>query len=551
MNTPARLLRLTALSLTLARYRLDAILAATHLKRALGWVLWLVPGRCAATMPRGERLRRALVELGPIYVKFGQVLSTRRDLLPTDIADELALLQDQVPPFPGDEARRIVEAELGAPVGELFAAFDPNPLASASIAQVHAAQLKDGRNVVVKVVRPGIERKIDRDLDLLAASAALAERYWDEGERIRPAAIVAEFAQVLHGELDMQREAANASLLRRNLNPGGEIYIPEIYWEYCKDRVLTMERVSGLPLRDLAALRRRGFDLKKLAARGVRLLYTQVFRDNLFHADLHPGNLLVAADHPADPTFIALDFGIVGSLPPRDLTYLGDNFMAMFNREYRRIAELHVEAGWLPADTRIDEMEAAVRTVCEANFSRPLAEISFGELLAKLFQVARRFRLNLQPQLILLQKTLLNVEGLGRQLDPELDIWAVAKPELERILRTRHGLGSTARALGRRLPGLLEHSPEIPELIHGALQQLAAGKVQATLDPATLAALDRQRRASDIRRNSALLAAVLLVLSFLLFAFPPTPAAWLPWLGGGLIVVALFLVRRALRSSAS
>ncbi len=547
MNTATRLLRLTALSLTLARYRLDAVLSATHLKRALGWVLWLVPGRCPAAMPRGERLRRALIELGPIHVKFGQVLSTRRDLLPADIADELALLQDQVPPFPGSQAQRIVEAELGAPIGELFAAFDPEPLASASIAQVHAARLKNGREVVVKVVRPGIERKIDRDLDLLAAIAALAERYWDEGERIRPAAIVAEFAQVLHGELDMQREAANASQLRRNLNPGGEIYIPEIYWEYCKDRVLTMERVFGLPLRDPDDLRRRGFDLKKLASRGVRLLYTQVFRDNLFHADLHPGNLLVAPDHPEDPTFIALDFGIVGSLSPHDLAYLGDNFMAMFNREYRRIAELHVEAGWLPADTRIDEMEAAVRTVCEANFSRPLAEISFGELLAKLFQVARRFRLNLQPQLILLQKTLLNVEGLGRQLDPELDIWAVAKPELERILRTRHGVRSTARALGRRLPGLIEHSPEIPELIRGALQRLAAGKIQATLDPVSLAALERQRRASDARQNSALLAAVLLASAVLLFAGTAGGLVWIDWLSGGLAVSALLLIRRAFR----
>ena len=388
-------------------------------------------------MPRGERLRCALQEMGPIFVKFGQILSTRRDLVPPDIADELALLQDQVPPFPTEQAVSIIENALGGDVDKLFASFEREPLASASIAQVHAATLPDGQDVVVKVVRPDVEAQLRQDVDLLLYIANLAHRYWDGAKRVRPRDIVSEFETFVFDELDMQREAANASMLRRNFENSDDLYIPDVYWPYCRDRVLVLERVSGIPVNDLDALRNAGVDLPKLAKRGIKVFYTQVFRDNLFHADMHPGNILVDASDPANASFIAMDFGIVASLTPKDLYYIAENFIALFNRDYFRVAKLHVDAGWVPPDTRLDEMEAAVRSVGEPNFTRPLNEISFGKLLMKLFQVARRFNLQIQPQLIMLQKTLLNIEGLGRQLYPDLDIWAVAKPELEAIMREK------------------------------------------------------------------------------------------------------------------
>ncbi|MFW6341342.1 MAG: 2-polyprenylphenol 6-hydroxylase, partial [Wenzhouxiangella sp.] len=441
-------LRLVSIVLTLTRYRLDDLLAevppfriARYLRRLLGG------SKAMADLSRGARIRLALQELGPIYVKFGQILSTRRDLLPPDIADELAGLQDAVAPFPSDQAQAIIEQQLKKPVSELFAEFETEALASASIAQVHGARLHTGEAVVVKVVRPGIEAQIERDLALLTSLGALVRRYHPEGDRIRPDDIVAEFGRVIHDELDMQSEAANASLIRRNFEDSAELYIPAIHWQFTASRVLVMERVSGVPVRDIPELKRLGVDLEKLARRGVRLFYTQVFRDNLFHADMHPGNILVDASDPADPTLIALDFGIVGSLTPSDLYYIGENFLAIFNREYRRVAELHIEAGWVPPDTRIDELEAATRTVCEPAFTRPLEDVSFAETVISLFQVARRFKLTLQPQLIMLQKTLLNIEGMGRDLYPKLNIWEVAKPELEGIFRERYGLPQTADKL--------------------------------------------------------------------------------------------------------
>lgn len=526
MKALRRLSRLLHISLVLGRYRLDEIVTATHLFRPARLLSRLAPGRRAqAERPRGERLRRALEELGPVFVKFGQILSTRRDLIPPDIADELALLQDHVPPFPSRDAQAIIEAELGAPVTQVFQSFDSEPLASASIAQVHAAVLHDGRQVVVKVVRPDIAPQLRRDLDLLNSIAQLAERYWEEGHRVRPTAVVKEFETVIFDELDMQREAANASLLRRNFAGSPDVYIPEVFWNYCRERVLVMERVHGIPVKDVAQLKARGFNLERLAKRGVRLFYTQVFRDNLFHADMHPGNILVAEDNPDDPSFIALDFGIVCSLTPRDLHYIGENFLAIFNREYRRVAELHVEAGWVPVDTRIDEMEAAVRTVCEANFTRPLNEISFGHLLGKLFQVARRFKLNIQPQLIMLQKTLLNIEGLGRDLYPELDIWAVAKPELEAIMRQQYNFQHTASTLLRQLPGLLEKTPEMPQLLHRYLRLATQGELPTHIDPASLKLWSEEQQRGRHQLAQSILAGALFIAAVL--AFPTLPEAGL------------------------
>ena len=471
-------LRVWHIGVILKKYRLDKLFDATRLPGPVRWMRVFIPsGKDMSGLPRGERLRLALQELGPVYVKFGQILSTRRDLLPTDIADELALLQDQVPPFPGEQAREIIEKALGEPVDTVFASFDTQPLASASIAQVHPATLHDGRKAVVKVVRPGIEKQLRKDIDLLKTIAKIAEKVLQGGARIQPLKVVSEFEGVVFDELDMQREAANASMLRRNFEGSRDLYVPEVYWKWCKQKVLVMERVSGLPVGDIERLREHGVDLKKLARRGIRIFYTQVFRDNLFHADMHPGNILVDASNPDDPSFIALDFGIVASLSPKDLYYIAENFKALFNQNYRRVAALHIEAGWVPQSTRLDELEAAVRTVGEPNFTRPLNEVSFGKLLFDLFHVAHRFQLTLQPQLLMLQKTLLNIEGLGRQLDPEIDIWSVAKPELETILRERHKIENISQELRDRLPGWIADAPEIPGLVHDFLVKANSGQL--------------------------------------------------------------------------
>ncbi len=411
INGFRQFMRLLKISAILSRYRLDELLEATHLYRPMRLLRIVTPWgrRNVADAPRGERLRLALNEMGPIYVKFGQIMSTRRDMIPADIADELALLQDQVPPFPGEQAQAIVEEALEKPTSELFQSFDLTPLASASIAQVHAATLHDGSEVVVKVVRPGIRRQLRRDIDLLYAIANLAEKYSAAGQRVKPPEFVREFETFVFDELDMYREASNASLLRSNFEGSKDLYIPEIYWPYCREPVLVMERVSGVPVNDIQALREHGVNLDRLARIGIRNFYTQVFRDNLFHADMHPGNILVDVSDPENASYIALDFGIVASLTPKDLYYISENFMALFNRDYFRVAQLHIDAGWVPLDTRVEELEAAIRTVGEPNFTRPLNEISFGELMLKLFQVAYRFKLNIQPQLIMLQKTPLNI----------------------------------------------------------------------------------------------------------------------------------------------
>ena len=528
--------RLLKISAILSRYRLDEFLEATHLYRPMRLLRVIAPWgrRHVADAPRGERLRLALNEMGPIFVKFGQILSTRRDMIPEDIADELALLQDQVPPFPGEEARAIVERELEKPVEELFGVFETTPLASASIAQVHGATLPDGNEVVVKVVRPGIRKQLRRDIDLLYAVAGLAEKYWEGGQRVRPQEFVREFETFVFDELDMYREASNASLLRSNFEGSKDLYIPEIYWPYCREPVLVMERVSGVPVNDIQGLRDAGVNLERLAKIGIRVFYTQVFRDNLFHADMHPGNILVDVTDPENASYIALDFGIVASLTPKDLRYISENFMALFNRDYFRVAQLHVDAGWVPHDTRVEELEAAIRTVGEPNFTRPLNEISFGELMLKLFQVAYRFKLNIQPQLIMLQKTLLNIEGLGRELSPTFDAMAVAKPELESILREKHGLDRTAKDLRERLPGWLNRAPEMPGLLHDYLKQATEGNLVTRIDSEDLARLQANQEDSDRRMLRAISGGALLVTSALLTGLEVGP-----WFLSGLSVTGL------------
>ncbi len=504
--------RLASIGMTLARYRLDEFLAGIPLLRFTRLARFLPWGdRRIRDLPRGARLRMALQDLGPIYVKFGQIISTRRDLLPHDIADELAGLQDDVSPFPSEQARAIVEQQLKAPISELFSEFEDKPLASASIAQVHGARLKTGEAVVVKVVRPGIEAQIRRDLGLLRSLARLVRRYHPEGDRIRPDDIVAEFDQVVHGELDMQAEGSNAALIKRNSESSPTLYIPAIHWDLTARRVLVMERVSGIPVRDTAALKAAGVDLEKLARNGIRLFYTQVFRDNLFHADMHPGNIMVDVTDPDQPRFILLDFGIVGTLAPRDLYYIGENFLAIFNRDYRRVAELHVEAEWVPPDTRVDQLEAAARAVCEPSFTRPLEEVSFAEMVMDLFSVARRFKLTLQPQLIMLQKTLLNIEGMGRELYPKVNIWEVAKPELESIYAERYGLPRTARRIGRQLPSLLARSPELPNLIYEYLKIAGSGQARTRIDPADIEKLSKEIGNRQRRTSGAVIAGALLI----------------------------------------
>ncbi|HBK56999.1 MAG TPA: ubiquinone biosynthesis regulatory protein kinase UbiB [Xanthomonadales bacterium] len=516
----ARILRV------LLRYRLDALLDDTRLARYAALLRPFVAraGIDPRTLGRGARLRLALQELGPIFVKFGQILSTRRDLLPPDLVEELALLQDRVAPFPGAQAQAIIEAQLGTPISTLFAQFEIEPLASASIAQVHAARLpgrdgQPGREVVIKVLRPGVRERITADLALLKALAQVVAHTHPRADRIRPLDVVAEIENTLSAELDLQREGANASLLRRNWLASNDLYVPEVFWDYSSERVLTLERLRGIPSDDIAAIDAAGIDRRKLAAKGVRVFYTQVFRDNFFHADAHAGNIWVDAD-PArrdDPRFIALDFGIMGQLPSADQYYLAENFMAMFSRDYRRIAELHVEAGWMPDHVRIDELEASVRAVCEPYFTRPLAEISLGEVLVKLFRTAQQYELTLQPQLILLQKTLLNIEGIGRQLDPSLDIWAVAHPVLESILRERYSPRQLRRELVKRMPELITHAPDMPRLVREWLLQQSSGRHIVRMRSDEIAQLVEATRRGQRQTVYAILGTGLLIAAAVLF----------------------------------
>ena len=503
----------------LLRYRLDDLLDDTPAERWLKVMRPFVPRASSdiAAKPRGARLRLALQELGPIFVKFGQILSTRRDLVPPDIAEELTFLQDRVAPFDGEQARELVRAELGE-ISEAFESFDTTPLASASIAQVHAATLHGGREVVVKVLRPGIRRQIAGDIALLEGIARIVERTHPNADKIRPREIVAEIENTLAAELDLQREAGNASLLRRNWEGSPDLYVPEVVWSHTAERAMTMERVRGIPSDDIAALDAAGIDRKALAAKGVRVFYQQVFRDNFFHADAHAGNIWVDPARKADPRFIALDFGIMGQLSSEDQYYLAENFMAIFTRDYRRIAELHMQAGWMPSHIRIDELEAAVRAVCEPYFTRPLSEISLAEVLAKLFRTAQRYELTLQPQLILLQKTLLNIEGVGRQLDPKIDIWAVARPVLEKILAERYSPQRFAMEFRKRLPEMVTRAPDMPRLLHAWLQQQVEGKHQLAMRSHDLREMSRTLQSLQKRMVAAILGVGLLIVAAVLYA---------------------------------
>lgn len=463
MNLTA-LLRLLRILHIFTRYRLDQLLDAFPLPWAGRFLLKIGPWRLRPAprdLSRGARLRLACEDLGPVFVKFGQILSTRRDLLPDDIALELARLQDKVPPFPADQARKRIEEQLGQPIESIFASFSAEPLASASVAQVHAARLMDGTEVVVKVIRPGIGEVIGQDIQWLFLAARLLERHSVEGRRLRPVEVVRDYENTIFDELDLHREAANASQLRRNFEDSPLLYVPKVYWDWCRHKVMVMERISGLAVTDMPALLDQRTDMKKLAERGVEIFFTQVFRDSFFHADMHPGNIFVSRSHPWEPQYIAIDFGIVGSLTPEDQNYLARNLMAFFKRDYRRVAQLHIDSGWVPAETRINEFEAAIRSVCEPIFERPLKDISFGQLLLRLFQTARRFNMEVQPQLVLLQKTLLNIEGLGRQLYPDLDLWSTGQPYLERWMRERAMPQAQLRKLNLQLeqvPGMLENA---------------------------------------------------------------------------------------------
>lgn len=468
MKKLKQLFRLLQINLILARYGLDQLIFTLHLFRPFKFLIYFNPWYWIYNkdQPVGVRLRLALETLGPIFVKFGQSLSTRKDLLSEEIANELAKLQDCVPPFAGELACKILEATYQRPLTQVFAEFDSIPLASASIAQAHVAKLYSGQEVVVKVLRPAIKKKITRDVNLLYMLATLAERYWSEGSRLRPREVVAEFERSLIDELDLLHEAASASQLRRNFLNSHLLYIPVVYWDYCRQNILVTERIYGIPISDIKTLKQHNINLKLLAERGVEIFFTQVFRDCFFHADMHPGNIFVSPHNPENPQYLGVDFGIMGTLSPFDQRYLAENLLAFFNRDYRRVAQLHVESAWVPPDTRINELEAAIRTVCEPIFERPLSEISFGQLLLRLFQTARRFNMEVQPQLLLLQKTLFNVEGLGRQLYPDLDLWSTAKPFLQDWLKQQMGPRALFKKIRQQLPYWLEKLPDVPELIY-------------------------------------------------------------------------------------
>jgi ubiquinone biosynthesis protein len=502
MISPSRFLRVLTIQRVLIRHGFDELILSTPLLSSVGFLLYLLPWnwRRRDYKPRAERIRAVLEDLGPLFVKFGQILSTRRDLLPDDIADELAKLQDHVPPFPCAQARAIVEKAYGQPVARVFAAFDEVPLASASIAQVHAARLLDGREVIVKVVRPNLRPTIEQDIALMQLLADAAERYWARGKRLKPTVVVAEFEKTILDELDMMREAANASQLRRNFADSALMYVPEVHWDYTRQNVLVMERLDGLNISDVAGLQAAGVDLATLAERGVELFFTQVFRDHFFHADVHPGNLFVlpAAD-PEAARYAPVDFGIMGSLSEFDQRYLAENFSAFLARDYRRVATLHVESGWVPPDTRVDDFEFAIRAVCEPIFDRPMKDISVGNLLLRLFQTAQRFNMEILPQLLLLQKTLVNIEGIGRQLHPELDLWRAARPALERFMLERVGVRRLFGSFKAQLPRWGERLPELPGLALDTLEQLKGGRLKVmTNDPkleeirAEIASLNRR-----------------------------------------------------------
>ena len=540
--------RLLHIQRALVRHGLDDFVRATHLYRPFRFLFYLSPWtwfQRSAGVNRGERLRLALEELGPIFIKFGQALSTRRDLIPVDIADELAKLQDRVPAFDGDLAVAAIEGAFGARLDDIFSRFDRVPLAAASIAQVHAAALKTGQDVVVKVLRPGMHEVIAVDLEVLDTLARLARRYWPEARRLRPQEIVREYRKTILDELDLMREAANAAQLKRNFAGSPLLYVPEIYWDYCRVNVMVMERIHGIIISRMDELRARGANFAKLAEHGVEIFFTQVFRHNFFHADMHPGNIFVQVEDPENPRYAAVDFGIVGSLQPRDQHYLAENFLAFFDRDYRRVAALHVESGWVPPGTRVDELESAVRTVCEPIFHKPLKEISFAQVLLRLFETARRFDMQIQPQLILLQKTLLNIEGLGRELYPDLDLWKTAQPVLRLWMRERMSPRAILRRVRTQLPDTIEALKQVPQLFQTAVRDASEGRLMLRVEDSGVKQLRDELRLTHARRDVAAAAAVLWFSGLACLAFF-VQYPWCGWIqmGAALLLVVRYLLLR-------
>jgi len=538
--------RLVQIQRITAEYGLDEFFAGSRLERRLAWLRLVSPWTWFVrrqTGSRAERLRLALETLGPIFIKFGQALSTRRDLLPADLADELAKLQDRVPPFPVDEARQRIEAALGAPVGELFAEFETEPLGAASLAQVHGAVLKTGEAVVVKVLRPGMRERIVQDLELMYAVAGIVAIGSDDGRRLRPVEVVSEYEKTVLDELDLMREAGNAAQLRRQFLGSPIIHVPAVYWDLCRVDVMVMERVYGVQISDIAKLRELGTDFKKLGEYGVEIFFTQVFKHNFFHADMHPGNIFVDVTDPQNPRYAAIDFGIVGTLDTRDQHYLAANFLAFFDRDYRRVAQLHIDSGWVPPDTRIDELESAVRTVCEPIFNKPLSEISFGVVLLRLFEIARRFRMEVQPQLILLQKTLLNIEGLGRQLYPELDLWQTAQPILRQWMKEHLSPFAVLRSWRQQAPDVLEALKGAPALLQRGLRDLNQGKLTLQLEPQRLAALQAANEAANRRRDATVVACAGFLGGVLWCGLAAEPV-WAGWVAMAASALYLLLRRR-------
>jgi ubiquinone biosynthesis protein len=546
--------RLIEIQRVLVRHRLDEFVRATHLYRPLRFLFLLSPwtwferGKDA---PRGERLRLALEELGPIFVKFGQALSTRRDLLPLDIADELAKLQDAVPPFDGRIARRIVEDAYGRAAEQVFSSFDEKPLAAASIAQVHAAELRPEvglngaktREVVVKILRPDMFKVISRDLEVLHELARIADRHWEGSRRLKPLEVVREYQKTILDELDLMREAGNASQLRRNWENSPLLYVPAVHWDFCRAQVMVMERIHGVQISNMARLREAGTDIRKLAENGVEIFFTQVFRHNFFHADMHPGNIFVLIDNPANPKYAAVDFGIVGTLDPRDQYYLAENFLAVFERDYRKVATLHLESGWVPEGSRVDEMESAIRTVCEPIFNKPLKEISFGTVLLRLFEISRRFDVAIQPQLILLQKTLLNIEGLGRELYPDLDVFKTAGPIMREWVREKMSGRALMEKAREQIPEVLSSLQTLAPLLRSAVQRAQDGRLRLAVEAPEINALRGEIKRTNRRRDKVTVAAVILLGGIVWMALGRDPQ-WAGWTLGGVGALSLLWFMR-------
>lgn len=547
MNSFTQLLRLFEINRILIRHNLDELIYAIPAFRPLSFIYHLSPWnwdkqKKKNRAPKAVRIRRALEDLGPVFVKFGQILSTRRDMLPDDLANELANLQDNVPPFSGKEARAIIEKSLEMPTSELFQQFDETPLASASIAQVHTATLHNGQEAVVKVVRPGIEKTIRHDIDLMLLIAKMVHRFSDIGKRLRPIEVVQDYEKVIFDELDLGREAANASQLRRNFEDSSDLYVPEVYWDYCTDKVMTMERIHGIPMGATQTLRDNNTNMKKLAERGVDIFFTQVFKHNFFHADMHPGNIFVEEHNPQDARYIAVDFGIMGTLEPQDQRYLAENLHAFFNRDYKRVADVHIESGWVPAETKASEFEAAIRTVCEPIFQLPIKDISYGKLLLRLFQTARRFNMEVQPQLVLLQKTLLNIEGMGRELYPDLDLWVTAKPFLQRWMDEQAGIRSLFLGAKTNLPKFIEQLPHMPVMINEVIKQVHDQQLNLKWESQQLEQIRKEIKDAN-RRTTLSISGGALLITAVLSSTPLLPvASSLSPLSWGIALMGLFLL---------